>query len=40
MKSKEVKTRPYLVESSKEGYGSRRAVWPMIMMRRMIMISN
>jgi hypothetical protein len=31
-KCKEVKTRCNLAESSKEGYGSRRAVLPMMMM--------
>jgi hypothetical protein len=30
-KSKEVKTRPNLAESSKEGYGSERVVLPMMM---------
>jgi hypothetical protein len=32
VKSKEVKTRHNLAESSKVGYGSKRAVLPMMMM--------
>jgi hypothetical protein len=31
-KSKEVKTRCSLAESSKEGYGSKRAILPMMVM--------
>jgi uncharacterized membrane protein len=37
MKSKEVKTRFNLAESSKESYGSRRAVLPAMMVMMMLL---